>query len=92
MKKTLSLLPLAGLLFLGACGDDDGGSSGGRQEIVDFLIDEGETPEAAECYADELSDYSIDDFESVAAAESEDDIDADFALDIVAASEACADL
>lgn len=83
-------LALAVAAAVVACGGDDDGPD---PAVVDFLIEQGESQEAADCFAKELSKYSLSDFEGLLLAESPEDVDEQFFEDIDKASDTvCADL
>ncbi len=87
MKKIALGFIASGLLFAGACSSDDGDSS--DAELIEWFENEGETPEAAACFAEELSSYSVADLDTF----NEDDGPSDdLAADAAAAAEVCADL
>ncbi len=53
----------ASALLLGACGGDsvESGQEGSeRQAVIDWMLAQDETPETAECFADELDEYTAD--------------------------------
>ena len=76
------------------CGAAACGSSGGSSEaeLIEWFESQGESAEAAACFAKELSNYSTDDLDAFESAESFDDIDGGLATDVPSAAEACADL
>ena len=92
MTKKLIGAVFALAFVLAACGDDGGDSSDGeRDEIISFLEEQGETPESADCFADELSEFPLSDFQSIADAEEESDVDPEFVEAVTAAAEVCAE-
>ena len=85
------------LLALSACGGSDDSEAGGddgadRQAVIDWMLEQGETQESAECFADELDGYTAEDFESFDASESIEDLPEGMAEDVLAAAAACAEL
>ncbi len=92
MLKSVASVALLGAVLLGACGGDDADNAD-RDRIVSFLLEQGESQEAAECFADELSEFSIEEFEALVDAEGPEDVDPDFSEAIDRAQEeACVDL
>jgi hypothetical protein len=55
--KMAALTVGAAALLLGACGDDGGAD---RDEVIDRLVDEGESREVAECVVDEVGAGDVD--------------------------------
>jgi len=76
-------------LIGGACGSSSGSSAA---ELIEWFEGQGETTEAAECFAKELSNYSLADLDAFETAQSEDDISNSLLEDVLVASETCADL
>jgi len=93
--KTIAILGALALV-LSACGSDgsteasDGGAD--REAVLEWMMDQGETQESAECFAEQLSDYTAADFDAFDAAESEDDVPQGMAEDVLAAAGQCVDL
>ncbi|NOX28872.1 MAG: hypothetical protein GXP35_02290 [Actinobacteria bacterium] len=76
-------------LFGSACGSTSGSSAA---ELVEWFEGQGETTEAAECWANELSSYSLADLDAFETAENEDDIPNGLLAHVLVASRTCADL
>lgn len=86
MKTALAAV-MALAMGLSACSDDVDEAE--RALVVDWLVEHDESPDEAECLADELSDYRIADFDALAAVSNDDDFDTEFKADVDAAVEAC---
>ncbi len=81
---------VAAIALIGsACGSSSGSSTA---ELIEWFEGQGETTEAAECFANELSSYSLADLDAFETAENEDDISNGLLADVLVASETCADL
>ena len=76
MIHRLVAVVLALMLLVAACGDDSGGDSPDRDAVIELFEQEGESPEAAACYADELSDFSTAEVEAFLSGETELDVEA----------------
>ncbi len=74
-------------LSFAACGDD----GADRQAVVDWIVDKGETPGAAACYADEIKDFGIEDLEALEASESEEEADPKLIAALDEAADVCRD-
>ena len=86
MKTAAVSLIVAGLVLAGC---SDGVDEAERARVVDWLVDHDETPETAECLADELSSYEVADFDALAAISDNEGMDEDFLADVEAAQEMC---
>lgn len=87
VRRLTVLLTLVTLIAAG-CGDD-GDSE--RETIAELLVAEGETPEAAACFAEELDEFSLEEFEAFLAAESSGEADEALFAAAAAAAEICAE-
>ncbi len=85
MMKKLFCFVLA--LSFAACGDD----GADRQAVVDWIVDKGETPEAAACYADAIKDFGIEDLEALEASGSEEEANPKLVAALEDADDTCRD-
>ncbi len=60
-------------------------------KLTDWIVDKGETPEAASCYAEEIKDFGIDDLEALEASESEEEADPKLVAALETADANCRD-
>ncbi len=90
MRRGLLITAVLLSAFGAACGgDDDDSSGGGNDEMVQLIMEQGETEEAAKCFADELKDFSVDELRAMI--EDNEEPSDELAEALSAAGEKCAE-